>query len=222
MVESTRSDTDVVFDVRDDAIQSQELLGRWLVALDEGSENALISRERLIDVIEGLKRSTAEQAEGLADGGVSGVLRQALEATVAELEANMAILNQVAVDRPDPAWYALLHIWVEAARARSGLISAHADDVAKRLSGANARRYRADENNSQLINAIRLYRIDPVTNDARSARTIARILQNGEGFKTFTQRRSEDALVKLVQRILKKLRAEPGSQISAQEEGNGP
>jgi hypothetical protein len=56
-----------------------------------------------------------------------------------------------------------------------------------------------------LINAIRLYRVDPVSNEPRSARTIARILRNGSGFSAFTQRRSEEALAKLIQRILKKL-----------------
>jgi hypothetical protein len=200
-----KTDSDAVFDVRDDAAQSHELIGRWLVAFDEGSENAFVSRERLIDVIEGLKLSTLEQAESVPEGGVSGVLRQALMTRVIELESTRLLLGEVAVDRPDPAWRALLRAWIEAAQAKSGLISAHAEDAAKRLSGAKARRHRADENNPQLINAIRLYRVYPVSNEPRSARTIARILRNGNGFSTFTQRRSEEALAKLIQRILKKL-----------------
>jgi hypothetical protein len=181
-----KTDSDAVFDVRDDAAQSHDLICRWLVALDEGSENAFVSRERL-------------------EGGVSGVLREALMTRVIELESTMLLLGEVGVDRPDPAWRELLRAWIEAAQAKSGLISAHADDAAKRLSGATARRHRADENNPQLINAIRLYRVDPVSNEPRSARTIARILRNGSGFSAFTQRRSEEALAKLIQRILKKL-----------------
>lgn len=211
-----KNETDAVFDVRDDAAESYELLRRWIVALDGGSENAFISRERLIDVITGLCRSTREQVASVPEGGVSGVLRLALETRVVELEATIAMLKLLAIDRPAPEWRALLRAWIEAARAKSGLINAHAEEAAKRLSGANARRYRADENNPQLVNAIRLYRIDPVTNRPRSARAVARVLRNGEGFKAFTNRRSEDALVKLVQRILKKLREE------AAEDGEGP
>ena len=209
-MENAKPNSSAVLDVRDDAVQSYELIGRWLVALDEGSENAFIGRETLIDVIEGLKLSTLEQADSIAEGGVSGVLRQALLARAAELGSTITMLREVAVDRPDPAWRTLLREWIEAAHAKSGMICAHADDAAKRLSGANARRYRADENNPQLINAIRFYLIDPVSNQPRSARAIARILRNGDGFSSFTQRRSEEALVKLVQRIIRKINGSPG------------
>ncbi len=167
--------------------------------------NTQITRANLAEVIGGLVASMRREAESLPKQQVPAVLSKILLARCAELEHTQITLNQLTIDRGDPEWHALLLSFVRAAEQAISGLSAVAKDVSKRLRGPRVRRARAHENNLTLINAIALYREDPRTGKRRSAREIARWLRRNSGFDSFTGRRSDEALTRLVQRILRKL-----------------
>jgi hypothetical protein len=198
--------SDVILHVSERLTHSARLIHNWLESLEAGtSEDSLIGRARLYEVISGLVASLRGYAESLPDQHLPAVLSGILLARCAELEYTQLTLKQLTIDRGDPEWQAMLLAWVRAADRSVTVASAVAHDISKRLRGPRVRRARADENNSTLINAITLYREDPRTGNPRSARNIALWLRRADGFEPFTDRRSDEALTRLVQRILRKL-----------------
>ena len=198
--------SDVVLDVSKRLEQSARLTRGWLKALEDGSsDDALITRANLTEVIGGLVADMRREANSLPKQRVPAVLAGILLARCAELEYTQISLKQLTIDRGDPEWHALLLAWVRAAEQAISGLSAVAKDVSKRLHGPRVRRAQADENNITLINAIALYRQDPRSGKRRSARNIAGWLRRNSGFDAFTDRRSDEALTRLVQRILRKL-----------------
>jgi len=198
--------TDTVLQVSERLEESARLTRGWLRALEDGSsDDALITRANLTEVIGGLVVSMRREAESLPKQRVPAVLYKILLARCAELEATRLTLSLLTIDRGDPEWHALLVAWVRAAEQAISGLSAVAKDLSKRLHGPRVRRAQADENNLTLINAIALYREDPRTRKPRSARNIALWLRRNSGFDSFTDRRSDEALTRLVQRILRKL-----------------
>ena len=188
--------SDAILQVSDRLDHSARLTRGWLNALEAGSDDdALITRASLTDIIDKLVESLRGEAESLPDHNLPTALSAILLARCAELEYTRLTLNQLTIDRGDPEWRVMLLAWVRAA----------AKDISKRLRGPRIRRAQADENNTTLINAIALYREDPRTGKLRSARTIALWLRRNSGFDPFTERRSDEALTRLVQRILRKL-----------------
>jgi hypothetical protein len=198
--------SDPILQVSDRLDQVARLTRGWLNALEAGSnDDALISRASLVQVIDNLVESLRSEAESLPDHNLPTALSAILLARCAELEYTRLTLKQLTIDRGDLEWRALLLAWVRAADRSLSVLSATAKDISKRLRGPRIRRARADENNSTLTNAITLYREDPRTGKQRSARTIAQWLRRNSGFDPFTERRSDEALTRLVQRILRKL-----------------
>ena len=198
--------SDAVLQVSERLEQSARLTRGWLKALEDGSDDdALITRANLIEVIGGLVVSMSREAESLPTQQVPGVLSKILLSRCAELEYTQLTLKQMTIDRGDPEWQELLLAWVRAAEQAISGLAAVAKDVSRRLRGPRVRRAQADENNITLVNAIALYREDPRTGRPRSARNIARWLRRNTGFDSFTGRRSDEALTRLVQRILRKL-----------------
>jgi hypothetical protein len=198
--------SDAILQVSDRLEHSARLTRGWRKALEEhSSDDALITRASLIDVIDNLVESLRGEAESLPDRSLPAVLSATLLARCAELEYTKLTLQQLTIDRGDPEWDAMLLAWVRAADQSVSVLSLIAKDISKRLRGPRVRRAQADENNATLTNAITFYREDPRTGTARSARTIALWLRRNSGFDPFTERRSDEALTRLVQRILRKL-----------------
>lgn len=198
--------SDAILQVSDRLDHSARLTRGWLNALEAGSDDdALITRASLTDIIDKLVESLRGEAESLPDHNLPTALSAILLARCAELEYTRLTLNQLTIDRGDPEWRVMLLAWVRAADRSVSVLAAAAKDISKRLRGPRIRHAQADENNTTLINAIALYREDPRTGKLRSARTIALWLRRNSGFDPFTERRSDEALTRLVQRILRKL-----------------
>lgn len=195
--------------LRDQLTRSTGLIHGWLESLEAGSAgDALITPASLQAVAARLAASMRAQAAALPDGQLSERLSQTLLARGAELEFSARALSLLDIGRTDARWPELLLAWVRAAELSGAVCASMAQDIAKRLKGPRVRHAQADENNSTLINAIVFYRLDPRTDKPRSARNIAAALRRNSGFDGFTRRRSDEALTRLVQRILRKVAAD--------------